>query len=92
MVRMIAVNGIKVEKGLCTVAFRVWPKFKQGCLSPVCIADEGKDVTHTVMYDLLDAAIEVDEFKNQDKAANDNRVAELNMGNGIYIDMWEVKR
>ena len=80
MVKMMAVNGVKVEAGSCTVAFRVSSRFGDQELG-----ESGKEITHGALYRMLDQADEVVDMK-------DGRLAVIQVGKFIEIDVWEIDR
>lgn len=56
MEKYIRVNGIEIQKGLCTVAFNIWSEYGN------------KAITHNDLYKLLDTATDVKEINEEDNS------------------------
>lgn len=87
MTFMAALSGIKVEKSSCTVAFRVWTKYGDKDL-----CNDGVEITHGMLYQMLESAECVTD-RNDDKYLSENgRIAHLDMGGNVTVDVWVIVR
>ena len=76
--QIVEVNGVQIQKGSCTVAFRLW--FND--------ARQPVEVTHTRMYELVTNATTVKEANNGEGSL----FCKLDYNGVIQIKAYEIRR
>ena len=76
--QIVEVNGVQIEKGSCTVAFRLW--FND--------ARQPVEVTHTRLYELITNATTVKEADN----GTGSLFCKLDYNGVIQIKAYEIRR